>query len=140
MEIWQDRAGVNGGGVRESNSPCRETERDRERERGRWGLWSVSVFGRYCFGLGRCGSLKRGHVPRCRHFRHSETRRDAHAFLSTQSNIYAVHAHVHTAGFMGVSSNKACFVTSPPHPVYVNFSSRVRLSACTSKRLLQPDK
>lgn len=26
--------------------------------RGRWGLWCVSVFERYCFGSGRCGSAR----------------------------------------------------------------------------------
>lgn len=38
------------------NSPWREPVWDREEERGRWGLWTISLFGRHCFGLGRCGN------------------------------------------------------------------------------------
>lgn len=70
-------------------------ERQSETGRERWGLWSVSLFGRHCFGLGRCGSLKRSHIPTWRHFRHSETGRDAHACVSMHSVRHVRRACTH---------------------------------------------
>lgn len=93
-----------------------ETDRDSEREWGWWGLWCVSVFGRHCFGLSRCGSLKQSCDPRCTLFRCLE-RRDAHSFLSTLSNIHRVHAQVHNLFPEFVrpcAANKACSVKSGP--------------------------
>lgn len=40
-----------------------EARRGRRRDAGQWGLWSISVFGRHCFGFGRCGSIKKATFP-----------------------------------------------------------------------------
>lgn len=51
MDGWMERRGANTAVLTR-----RWSEQRTEGEGGRWVLQCVSVFGRYCFGLGRCGS------------------------------------------------------------------------------------
>lgn len=128
-------------------------ERDRVR-RGEsdGGCGAYLYLGDIVLVLGRCGSLKRSRIPTWRHFRHSETGRDAHACASMHSvaHVCSAWAHMFTQTVIGdcwlpqrwfhacwrervqagmVSmANKECFVPIPPHPLYVTFSSLVQAS------------
>lgn len=68
------RGGRGGVRVKEQQRPSPESRarRGRRWDAGQWGLWSISVFGRHCFGFGRCGSIKKATFP---HADTSESRR-----------------------------------------------------------------